>query len=100
MTWMNTHRCSSVRQVSWIRRRDHHLITLGSQTYSNDDRFYVSHSPPFKVTPGKGKVRQGKGRPGKVSTRRVGSSVDLARLGKVRPGKVRANQGKVKVILE
>ncbi|XP_071546463.1 zwei Ig domain protein zig-8-like [Panulirus ornatus] len=41
--------------VSWIRRRDHHLITLGSQTYSNDDRFYVSHSPPFKVTPGKGK---------------------------------------------
>ncbi|XP_042872050.1 opioid-binding protein/cell adhesion molecule homolog [Penaeus japonicus] len=41
--------------VSWVRRRDHHLITLGSHTYTNDDRFYVSHSPPFKVIPGRGK---------------------------------------------
>ncbi|XP_045111292.1 uncharacterized protein LOC123504643 [Portunus trituberculatus] len=41
--------------VSWVRRRDHHLITLGSHTYSNDDRFHVSHSPPFKIPPGKGK---------------------------------------------
>ncbi|CAL4102210.1 unnamed protein product, partial [Meganyctiphanes norvegica] len=30
--------------VSWIRLRDHHLITLGTQTYSNDDRFSVSFS--------------------------------------------------------
>ncbi|KAK4287258.1 hypothetical protein Pmani_039668 [Petrolisthes manimaculis] len=41
--------------VSWVRLRDHHLITLGSHTYSNDDRFTVSHSPPFNLPPGKGK---------------------------------------------
>ncbi|KAK3854385.1 hypothetical protein Pcinc_039131 [Petrolisthes cinctipes] len=43
------------RWVSWVRLRDHHLITLGSHTYSNDDRFTVSHSPPFNLPPGKGK---------------------------------------------
>ncbi|XP_037787661.1 zwei Ig domain protein zig-8-like [Penaeus monodon] len=42
-------------QVSWVRRRDHHLITLGSHTYTNDDRFHVSHSPPFKVVSRRGK---------------------------------------------
>lgn len=34
--------------VSWIRRRDHHLITIDLHTYTNDDRFTVSHAPPFK----------------------------------------------------
>ncbi|XP_042891822.1 zwei Ig domain protein zig-8-like [Penaeus japonicus] len=41
--------------VSWVRRRDHHLITLGGHTYTNDDRFHVSHSPPFKVISRRGK---------------------------------------------
>ncbi|XP_069986220.1 uncharacterized protein [Penaeus vannamei] len=41
--------------VSWVRRRDHHLITLGSHTYTNDDRFHVSHTPPFKVVSRRGK---------------------------------------------
>ncbi|XP_042884804.1 zwei Ig domain protein zig-8-like isoform X1 [Penaeus japonicus] len=30
--------------VSWIRRRDHHLITVGAATYSNDERFQVTYS--------------------------------------------------------
>ncbi|XP_063591889.1 uncharacterized protein LOC134768977 [Penaeus indicus] len=30
--------------VSWIRRRDHHLITVGAATYSNDERFQVTFS--------------------------------------------------------
>lgn len=35
------------RQVSWIRLRDFHLLTIGSLTYIQDDRFAVrptSHS--------------------------------------------------------
>ncbi|XP_042235340.1 zwei Ig domain protein zig-8-like [Homarus americanus] len=30
--------------VSWIRLRDHHIITVGRQTYSNDDRFSVTYN--------------------------------------------------------
>ncbi|CAL4067769.1 unnamed protein product [Meganyctiphanes norvegica] len=30
--------------ISWIRHRDHHLITVGTTTYSNDERFQVIHS--------------------------------------------------------
>ncbi|XP_042221443.1 zwei Ig domain protein zig-8-like isoform X2 [Homarus americanus] len=30
--------------VSWIRRRDHHIITVGANTYSNDERFQVTFS--------------------------------------------------------
>ncbi|XP_068235251.1 zwei Ig domain protein zig-8-like [Palaemon carinicauda] len=30
--------------VSWIRHRDHHLITVGPNTYSNDERFQVTFS--------------------------------------------------------
>ncbi|XP_042203798.1 T-lymphocyte activation antigen CD86-like [Homarus americanus] len=30
--------------VSWIRRKDHHLITVGDKIYSNDERFQVTHS--------------------------------------------------------
>lgn len=30
--------------VSWIRMRDHHLITVGRQTYSSDDRFSVTYT--------------------------------------------------------
>lgn len=29
--------------VSWIRRRDYHLLTVGSQAYSSDDRFQVRY---------------------------------------------------------
>jgi len=30
-------------QVSWIRRRDYHLLTVGLNTYSSDERFTVEH---------------------------------------------------------
>lgn len=36
-------------QASWIRRRDYHLLTVGMGTYSNDDRFMVSHNRPAQV---------------------------------------------------
>ncbi|XP_063241229.1 titin-like [Bacillus rossius redtenbacheri] len=29
--------------VSWIRRKDYHLLTVGLATYSSDDRFLVEH---------------------------------------------------------
>lgn len=29
--------------VSWIRRRDYHLLTVGTQAYSSDDRFQVRY---------------------------------------------------------
>ncbi|XP_064080679.1 uncharacterized protein LOC135197548 [Macrobrachium nipponense] len=48
---------ASHETVSWIRRRDHHLITLGYQTYTNDDRFYVSNSLPLQLPTFEGKVR-------------------------------------------
>lgn len=31
-------------QVSWIRREDYHLLTVGLTTYSSDDRFLVEHA--------------------------------------------------------
>ncbi|XP_023705892.1 uncharacterized protein LOC111863630 [Cryptotermes secundus] len=30
--------------VSWIRRKDYHLLTVGLATYSSDDRFLVEHA--------------------------------------------------------
>ncbi|XP_069945350.1 uncharacterized protein [Cherax quadricarinatus] len=36
--------------VSWIRLRDHHLITVGRQTYSNDDRFSVTYNRHHNVS--------------------------------------------------
>lgn len=30
-------------QVSWIRREDYHLLTVGLATYSSDARFLVEH---------------------------------------------------------
>ncbi|XP_021916396.1 titin-like [Zootermopsis nevadensis] len=29
--------------VSWIRRKDYHLLTVGLATYSSDDRFFAAH---------------------------------------------------------
>ncbi|KAJ8951211.1 hypothetical protein NQ318_010238, partial [Aromia moschata] len=29
--------------VSWIRKRDYHLLTVGLATYNTDDRFMVEH---------------------------------------------------------
>lgn len=34
----------SYSQVSWIRRRDFQLLTVGLSTYSSDDRFLVEHA--------------------------------------------------------
>nr|CAD7456580.1 unnamed protein product [Timema tahoe] len=36
--------CVMCRQVSWIRRRDWHILTSGVFTYTNDERFQVVHS--------------------------------------------------------
>jgi hypothetical protein len=31
-------------QISWVRRRDWHILTSGMFTYTNDERFQVLHS--------------------------------------------------------
>ncbi|CAB0012766.1 unnamed protein product [Nesidiocoris tenuis] len=33
------------KEVSWIRHRDLHLLTVGSYTYTSDQRFFTTHSP-------------------------------------------------------
>lgn len=35
---------SNFIQVSWVRRRDWHILTSGMFTYTNDERFQVSHT--------------------------------------------------------
>ena len=37
-------------QVSWIRQRDHHLLTVGSSLYSSDERFSVTHKKDTNVS--------------------------------------------------
>lgn len=32
-------------QVSWVRHRDIHLLTVGVETYTSDQRFVASHYP-------------------------------------------------------
>jgi hypothetical protein len=39
----------SFLQVSWIRRKDYHLLTVGLATYSSDDRFLVEHARHLQV---------------------------------------------------
>jgi hypothetical protein len=39
-----------VVQVSWIRRKDFHLLTVGLVTYSSDDRFFVEHTRHLQVS--------------------------------------------------
>lgn len=36
-------------QVSWIRKRDYHLLTVSLTTYSSDERFSVSHAKHSEV---------------------------------------------------
>lgn len=31
-------------KVSWVRRRDWHILSSGSMTYTNDERFQVLHT--------------------------------------------------------
>ena len=37
-----TPRPCALRQVSWIRGRDLHILTTGTETYTNDARFQVA----------------------------------------------------------
>lgn len=37
-------------QVSWIRRKDYHLLTVGLTTYSSDDRFQAIHLQHSEVS--------------------------------------------------
>ncbi|XP_037035059.1 zwei Ig domain protein zig-8 isoform X2 [Bradysia coprophila] len=32
-------------QISWIRRRDWHILSSGAQMYTNDERFAILHTP-------------------------------------------------------
>lgn len=32
-------------QISWIRRRDWHILSSGAQMYTNDERFVILHTP-------------------------------------------------------
>lgn len=34
-----------IKQVSWIRHRDLHLLTVGKETYTPDGRFQSVHNP-------------------------------------------------------
>ncbi|MPC94742.1 hypothetical protein E2C01_089927 [Portunus trituberculatus] len=34
---------SEVKRISWIRRRDWHVLTSGVFTYTNDERFSITH---------------------------------------------------------
>uniref|UniRef100_A0A182S9J5 Ig-like domain-containing protein n=1 Tax=Anopheles maculatus TaxID=74869 RepID=A0A182S9J5_9DIPT len=36
--------------VSWIRRKDYHLLTIGVTTYSSDERFNIIHSEDTEVS--------------------------------------------------
>ncbi|XP_028027674.1 zwei Ig domain protein zig-8-like [Bombyx mandarina] len=36
---------SIIFQVSWIRHRDLHILTVGGYTYTSDQRFQATHSP-------------------------------------------------------
>lgn len=36
-------------QISWIRRRDWHILSSGSQMYTNDERFGILHQPGSNV---------------------------------------------------
>lgn len=35
----------SQNQISWIRRRDWHILSSGAQMYTNDERFAILHTP-------------------------------------------------------
>ncbi|GBP25127.1 Zwei Ig domain protein zig-8 [Eumeta japonica] len=35
----------SLREVSWIRHRDLHILTVGGYTYTSDQRFQATHAP-------------------------------------------------------
>ena len=37
--------CSVQNQISWIRRRDWHILSSGAQLYTNDERFGIIHTP-------------------------------------------------------
>lgn len=36
-------------QISWIRRRDWHILSSGSQLYTNDERFAILHTAGSNV---------------------------------------------------
>lgn len=36
-------------QVSWMRRIDYTILTIGTKSYSSDKRFYVDHTRHLKV---------------------------------------------------
>jgi glycine cleavage system H lipoate-binding protein len=38
-----------VLQVSWIRRKDYHLLTVGLTTYTGDERYQAIHAQHSEV---------------------------------------------------
>lgn len=43
--WSLTIKMSLVFQISWVRHRDIHLLTVGRDTYTSDQRFQALHKP-------------------------------------------------------
>ena len=43
--WFNKHGNFAVSQVTWIRHRDLHLLTVDKTTYTSDQRFVSVHNP-------------------------------------------------------
>lgn len=45
MSFHKTNTISCLKsQISWFRRKDYQLLTVGLSTYSSDDRFLVEHN--------------------------------------------------------
>lgn len=48
--WWNKHDFTTWFQVSWLRRKDHHLLTVGLTTYSSDERYSAAHLKNSEVS--------------------------------------------------
>lgn len=45
MEYIYLFQCMEQNQISWIRRRDWHILSSGAQMYTNDERFAILHTP-------------------------------------------------------
>ncbi|CAH0380764.1 unnamed protein product [Bemisia tabaci] len=43
----NKHKSLRIRAVSWIRHRDIHILSVGRNTYTSDQRFQAIHHPEY-----------------------------------------------------
>ncbi|KAG7311089.1 hypothetical protein JYU34_003953 [Plutella xylostella] len=45
LAWSGGEQAAGAFDVSWIRHRDLHILTVGGYTYTSDQRFQASHAP-------------------------------------------------------